>query len=174
MESLQQHTELLVSIADEWDIAEETIKLAELVVYEPVFPSIKELRYGGRRVIDGLNAINSLAPMARVTAFFEDARFCCYRARHDAIDATIATIALELRAFTNKIGFEPVLQAFPQYPQLLKMLDDTQKRIAYSRRRRNDRNAVYSTVNDTRFIEIIDLFQLFRVPDPIIEYLTQL
>src|ERR1700730_11122379 len=48
----ESHLTLLKSIQDEWNKAEGDIKTAEMVVHSIVIPSIKELRYAGRRVID--------------------------------------------------------------------------------------------------------------------------
>jgi hypothetical protein len=48
------HLALLRAIQDEWNRAETDIKTAELVVNNIVIPSVKELRYAGRRIVDAL------------------------------------------------------------------------------------------------------------------------
>lgn len=58
MPNMAEYNALLVEIAAEWDTAEKNIKAAELVSNQVVFPSIKELRYAGRRIVDFIRAIN--------------------------------------------------------------------------------------------------------------------
>jgi len=84
---------LLRAIQDEWNRAETDIKTAETVVNNIVIPSVKELRYAGRRIIDAImemTANPSAYDPARVRALLDDAHFDCHRARHDAIDAATA------------------------------------------------------------------------------------
>jgi len=90
---------------DEWNRAEADIKTAEMGVHSIVIPSVKELRYGGRRVIDALMEIArnpNNADNTRIKALLDDAHFDCHRARHDAIDA--AKIAADLEIMTAKLG----------------------------------------------------------------------
>jgi hypothetical protein len=57
MPSFNDYKDILEIICKEWDLAEKYIKEAEQVANNVVFPSIKELRYAGRRIVDGLNLI---------------------------------------------------------------------------------------------------------------------
>jgi hypothetical protein len=78
---------LLVSILNEWNRAEADIKIAEQVANKVINPSIKELRYAGRRIVDGLVKAQRDDTSSEVISLFRDALFDCHRARHDAIDA---------------------------------------------------------------------------------------
>lgn len=128
---------LLKSIQDEWNRAEEDIKTAELVVHSIVIPSIKELRYAGRRVIDALMVItcNPANPdHDRIKSLLDDARFDCHRARHDAIDAATAKMAVDLEIMVEKLGHESILPAFPAFPSFYQNLTNVRNRIPKSRR----------------------------------------
>lgn len=96
MAEMEQARELLAQIKVAWDKAEQAIKRAELVCGEVVTPAIKELRYAGRRLADGLEAVASGTVTPETNGFLRDALFDCYRARHDAIDAAISKIAVEI------------------------------------------------------------------------------
>jgi len=86
----------LTQIRREWDKAEHSLKIAEQVGNQVIFPAIKELRYAGRRIVDALAECASGGDANKVRALLDDALFDCYRARHDAVDASISTIAAEL------------------------------------------------------------------------------
>ncbi|MBK8209654.1 MAG: hypothetical protein IPK78_06420 [Rhodospirillales bacterium] len=120
------------AILSQWDKAEEDIKLAEQVCNKVVWPSIKELRYAGRRVVDALHAIYSGLSDESINNFLQDAEFDCHRARHDAIDAATATIAIHLEAAADRIGYDAILSGFPQFPTLRKKLRIVRDKIKQS------------------------------------------
>src|SRR5229473_6540765 len=96
MSEFDTYKELLSTIREEWDKSEEYIKQAEQVNNAVVFPSIKELRYAGRRIVEGLYLIVSHGDRSKIEDLLRDAKFGCHRARHDAIDAATAKIAVDL------------------------------------------------------------------------------
>jgi hypothetical protein len=57
--NLEAYRDALGSILTEWNQAERDIKIAEQVSMRVVEPSIKELRYAGRRVTEALRLILS-------------------------------------------------------------------------------------------------------------------
>jgi hypothetical protein len=59
MAGWDDYREQLLSIRAEWDKAEADVKLAEQVGHKIVLPSIKELRYAGRRLVEVLTKISS-------------------------------------------------------------------------------------------------------------------
>ena len=81
MPNLEPYDELLVQIQDEWNIAESDIKQAEQICNGVVIPSIIELRYAGRRIIEALTKIQLGAPEIEISDLLSDARFNCHRAR---------------------------------------------------------------------------------------------
>lgn len=161
---------LLKSIQDEWNRAEEDIKTAELVVHSIVIPSIKELRYAGQRLIDALMVItgNPANPdHDRIKALLDDARFDFHRARHDAIDAATAKMAVDLEIMVEKLGHESILPAFPAFPSFYQNLTNVRDQIPKSRRERDDRETIYSVIEAVDFPKLVFAFNQMRACEPI-------
>jgi len=161
----ESHLTLLKSIQDEWNKAEGDIKTAEMVVHSIVIPSIKELRYAGRRVIDALMVIagdQENPDHDRIKSLLDDACFDCHRARHDAIDAATAKIAADLEIMVEKLGYESILPAFPAFPSLYQNLTDIREKICKSRSDRDNRDAIYSTIETIDFRGLVASFNQMR------------
>lgn len=163
MVEIADFKELLATVRKEWDKAEHSIKLAEQVGNQVVFPAIKELRYGGRRIIDALAVLSENGPAADVKALMDDALFDCYRARHDAVDAVISTIAAELDVTAKKLGYRPIIDAYPNYPKLLQTLRSAQTAIAASRGIRKDRDKIYTALESVDLVALIDQYNDFKL-----------
>lgn len=156
MKFSEQHCALLRSISDEWNKAERDIKLAEQVANGVVIPAVKELRYAGRRLVDALIVLDTEPDEDRkVVALLEDARFDCHRARHDAIDASTAKIALSVDVMTSKLGYDVVLTFCPGFPALVQALNDVRGKIAISRENRLDREAIYGAIEAGDFPALV-------------------
>jgi hypothetical protein len=70
-----------------------------------------------------------------------------------------------VRGFAVKrLGYDPVLRAFPRYSELLGLLRDAQEKVAESRSHRNNRDAIYKAVEGVEFKRIVALArdQVFR------------
>ena len=159
MADWEAHKDRLASVRREWDRAEEAIKLAEQIGGKVVYPSVAELRYGGRRLIEALHEIDKGGSDASISALLQDAEFDCHRARHDAIDAATATISIELNIIAKKIGYDVILKCFPDYPKLIADLNSVRGKIAISRRNRSDRAVIYSTIEAEDFHEIVESYR---------------
>lgn len=146
---------LLDSIRTEWNQAEEDIKLAEQVCNNVVVPAIKELRYAGRRLADILYYVTTDADEEKVHELLVDARFDCHRARHDAIDAATAKIAIQFEIMVDKLQHEVILAVFPTFPALVQDLQSIRKKIAKSRKNRENREAIYTSVEAADFPALV-------------------
>ncbi|MEA3008860.1 MAG: hypothetical protein QOJ91_552, partial [Sphingomonadales bacterium] len=153
---------LFSAIQDEWDRAEEVIKLAEQVTAHAVIPSIQELRYAGRRLIDALHAYTSGEPIDRVLALLEDARFSCHRSRHDAIDAAISTMGIDSEAIARQMGYDIVHSSYPDYVNFLRRLDEVRRAIVTSRGRRSDRDEIYAAITAGDFPGLVQDYKDLR------------
>jgi hypothetical protein len=162
----------IAAIIPEWNKAEADIKIAEQLEGKVVFPSIKELRYSGRRIIDALNAAKQ-GDYKTAIEYLIDAKFDCIRARHDAIDVTVATVAAELAVVSKKVGFDSVLRAFPDYPKLRQLVIEAQEKIVNSRANRNSREAIYATVEGVPFAELVRMFRGFQSSEPVMKSLAR-
>lgn len=172
MPSLADHTDALREIAEEWDKAEKDIKIAEQIAKKVAFPSIKELRYAGRRLVDLIRAekAGDEESVARVLA---DAVFNCYRARHDAVDVTVSAVSVEMDLVAKKLGYHAVLQGFPAYRDLLLLIQSAQSQIVDSRAKRDDRDAIYSSVENAQLDQIVGLFREFKSSEALIRGLAR-
>lgn len=142
---------LLNSVLVEWNRAEEDIKIAEQVANKVVNPSIKELRYAGRRIVDALCKYKNQEPMNDIESLLRDALFDCHRARHDAIDAGTSKIAVDLQLMIKKIKYDAILPVFPEFPNFLKALKAVRVRIQVSRKNRANREVVYTVLESIDF-----------------------
>lgn len=154
-----EHIELFRSIRSEWNKAETDIKTAEQVCLKVVIPAIKELRYAGRRIVDALACLDSGAPSEDINSFLCDAKFDCYRARHDAIDVATSKMAIDIEIMINKLKYSAILPAYPGFPNLFAEITEVRKKIATSRGKREDREAIYSVIESTDFPNLVTRFQ---------------
>ena len=173
MAKLEDFEKLLKSVLAEWDKAESDIKIAEQLGHQVVFPAIKELRYAGRRIVDALARILANDDNGKITALLDDALFDCYRARHDAIDASISTIAAEMDVTAKKLGYNSVLKAFPDYPSLLETLAEAQEKIASSRGRREDRDAIYQAIEQCELAKVVKLYRAFKLSEHVMRSIAK-
>lgn len=164
---------VLESIRDEWGRAERDIKLAEQVCNEIVFPSINELRYGGRRVVDAVHGLLTGAPAQEVDALFADARFDCHRARHDAVDTATAKIAITIEIMVEKLKYEAILPVFPDFALLVNNLAAVREKISISRKDRENREAIYTAIEATDFPDLVKLYQSLGASEPIMRKLAK-
>jgi hypothetical protein len=154
-----EHIELFRSIRSEWNKAETDIKTAEQVCLKVVIPAIKELRYAGRRIVDALASLDSGAPTEDINSFLCDAKFDCYRARHDAIDVATSKMAIDIEVMINKLKYSAILPAYPGFPKLFAEITEVRKKIATSRGNRENREAIYSVIESTDFPKLVSRFQ---------------
>lgn len=166
----EAHLALFVEIQSEWNKAEEAIKRSEHVVTDVSIPAITELRYAGRRIVDAMAFAGKDGDHSdKIKALLEDARFCCHRAQHDAIDAAMAKISIDLDNLVNKLGLEPVAKAYPPFQVFYATFALAQERVASSRGNREDRNAIYDTITEIDLPAMVRCYREVMVVRPIIK-----
>lgn len=164
---LGKFTQLLVEINQEWDAAEGDIKVAEQVCQKVVAPAINELRYAGRRLADALTKICANGSDDQIRALLQDAKFDCHRARHDAIDAALSKIAIDIDIMVEELGYEAVLQAYPAFARFNAKLQDAAAAVAGSRADRENRQAIYESLENSKFPDLIKDYRELRSAEPI-------
>ncbi len=169
MSEFDTYKELLSTIREEWDKSEEYIKQAEQVNNAVVFPSIKELRYAGRRIVEGLYLIVSDGDRSKIEDLLRDAKFDCHRARHDAIDAATAKIAVDLDIAVKYLGADVVIASFPEYQRLISALQEARNKIVRSRGDRGKREDIYSSIESDDFPILISLYDEFKRSESIMK-----
>ena len=154
------------SIHDEWNKSEEAIKAAEQVNGRVILPAVKELRYAGRRIVEAIHLIGA-GDDDEAAKRLQDAEFNCYRARHDAIDAATAKIAIDLEAAASRLGHGAILAGYSKFPDMWQMLESIRRRITQSRRYREKRDEIYTEIND-EFISLIEMYRSYKGSENII------
>ena len=87
------------TICERWNNIEQQLKEYELTAGGVAIPSINELRYAGRRLIDALNVIvNHPNPtedkaIEQIEEHLIEAERCCENADHDIVDARTSSSA---------------------------------------------------------------------------------
>ena len=157
----------LDKLCAEWNSAERAIKIAEQVNGEIINPSIYELRYGGRRIIEAFELMRD-GRFEEAGSILKDAHFDCCRARHDAIDAATTKMTSDLDIALKKLGATPIIQAFPDYSNLVGMLVETRQKIAVSRENRDDRDAIYKSIVNDNLVTIAQKFNMFQANEDVI------
>jgi hypothetical protein len=165
-------SENLNKVVEAWNAAEEDIKAAEQIEKKVITPSINELRYAGRRLVEALQKIDDEVDHDRAAALLDDAWFDCLRARHDAIDSALMKMALDCEAAVKRLGPRAVVATFPNFSSLLRLLESANQKIRQSRRDRNNRDAIYETVSTVDFPRIIELFDEFRASESLMKHLA--
>lgn len=161
---------LFTALRREWDLSEETLKAAEQINGEVVFPSVMELRYAGRRAVDALNEA-AAGNLAIAQEYLNDAIFNCYCARHDAIDAGTAVIAQRLERVSRQLGYDVVLQVFPGYAELYGRISRVRAKIRRSRGDRSQRDAIYASIQVDDLPSLTSAFE-FESSEPLMRRLA--
>jgi hypothetical protein len=161
------YADLLREIQVEWNKAEEAVKRSEQLTLEVSIPAISELRYGGRRLVDALDQAHRGGDDAKIRALLEDARFCCYRAQHDAIDSALATIGIDLDDLSRRLGFEAVIDAYPEFREFYAEFNLARGKIVESRRDRPGRNDIYEALTATDLPKLTAHYQRLIAVQPI-------
>lgn len=154
------------SICNEWDEAELAVKIAEQVQREVVGPSIAELRYAGRKIVQAI-AVRASDPDKAIRLLY-DAEFDCYRARHDAIDAATSYMADIMFWACKELGVNNVTTSFPRFSELNTMLVAVRQKIAKSRQNRDDRDVIYRIIQETDLPKMNELYGEFKANEKII------
>lgn len=147
----------LHKLATEWNKAEGLMKLAERVRAEVVFPSVNELRYAGRRLIDAWSVIpniNDAAVKSDFDGYFKDALFRCHCAQHDAIDATVLFVQAAIDEYEKEFGAALLLTHFPEVADLRLSLKEADDLIVSSRKDRGKRSDEYDKLAATHLPNI--------------------
>ena len=103
----------------------------------------------------------------KILALLEDARFCCHRAQHDAIDAAMSKMSISLDNLTSKLGFDAVLAAYPEFREFFSDFMVARDKIAKSRETREDRVAIYETLTAVDLPNLTERFGRLVAAKPI-------
>lgn len=151
----------LSRLATEWNKAEGLMKLSERIRAEVVFPSVNELRYAGRRVVDAWAIVPRLQEdeaRQNFDTYIKDAIFRCHCAQHDAVDAAILFVQSTLQEYEHEFGLAAVFTHFPEVADLKARLKEADELIVSSRQDRGKRSTDYDQLAAGQLPEIILTF----------------
>lgn len=158
---LQKH---LDEYLDQWVEAERIIKLAELITAKAVLPSIQELRYAARRLVDACEVLRASTGNTRteeqiraVDTHLIEAIENVIKARHDATDASILFLHKKLNTMLAQFGLELMVLQFPSFSALHAELRDAGLRIVQSRRNRPNLDKSYLDIQTKHLDKLIAL-----------------
>lgn len=156
----------LREICSLWNETESRVKQAERLRAEVVIPSIKELRYAGRWLVDVLLLIlpqveDKLDEAGRshlVNCLFEASQNCV-RAKNDAIDASVLFVHQRLEQMKDAFGILNVAVWFPDYFAMLHKIKEVDGVITRSRgEERPDRNSLYDDIAKEHLPRIVEIY----------------
>jgi hypothetical protein len=156
----------ICDLAKYWNAVEERVKEAELVRDSVVAPSIKELRYAGRWLVNVIDYAvehkgNLDDPKVRrgLDERLFEVRLNVMQASHDAIDAMVHTIASTFKRIRSDVGAKTLIEHFPDYPDAVAKLEAIGSYIGLSRRERLRQNEIYEEFYKTDFKSLLDLMR---------------
>jgi hypothetical protein len=161
----EPYKKLLASIAGEWLQAEADIKQAEQICEEVVTPSVFELRYAGRRIVEAITLLNDGAEHNRIEDVLRDAKLDCHRARHDAVDAAAAKIAKDIEINNDFFGQDVVVSAFPRLSELRSALQEVRAGIVAARSDLKNRDGIYNEIETDKFPGLILLYRAMQLSE---------
>ena len=152
----------------DWMSAEEIIKRAELISQEVNYPAVQELRYAARRIVDAEYAADNGKKDEDIRWHLSEACENCRKAKHDAIDASILFVHVELDELVSKTGLDVVAQAFPQYSDLIIEMEEVGDRIVASRKRREILDTEYDAIAEKHLHNVVDLYRKLKLAKPVV------
>lgn len=170
--SLDELNGLFSRARDEWNKAEEVLKAGEQICGQTIVPSIKELRYAGRRFVDTHVEFANGLDLEKAKEYINDGIYNCYCAQHDAVDVATAVVASTLAICARKIGYEHILKVFPDFHHIHETLTDVQVKIRVSRADRTNRDAIYDTITAIDLPKMALQYSRFLAAEPIMKSLA--
>lgn len=155
---------------ESWEKAEEVLKKVERIKNEAFLPSINELRYAGRRIVQAhsehKNVLKSEVGEGLMTCGLTDhvdthiteAIENCRKARHDAIDSAINFVHERLDTIVDSFGIVLVNQSFPEYRKLRGLMRDMDRKIVESRRGRTQMDDMYEEIKREHLDKMVELY----------------
>ena len=166
-----QIQELHDAYLEEWVKTEEVLKKVERTSNEAYMPSIQELRYAGRRVVQGFREHHAGIALDEIRTHFLEAIENCRKARHDAIDSCIAFVHSEIDALLRNVGksyLDEIHRFFPNYPTLKKEMRSVNERMVRSRKDRSRLDEEYELMAENHLASIVDFYSELEDSKPLL------
>lgn len=158
----------IADLCEEWDKTEKWIKDGEQIRGKPIIPSINEMRYAGRQIVDACRATQSHND-AKATDHIQDARRNLLRARHDVVDATFNYIVKNAHNIQQEVGAGNLKTHFGAYENFFGLLKTVANKISNSRQGRECRDEIYHEIINNHLPELCKWHDELEASQPAIE-----
>lgn len=151
----KQHQQFL----EEWMRVEEALKQTERIKNEAFIPSINELRYAARRVVQAnIDLSSGSATDEDVRRHLTEAIENCIKARHDAVDSAINYIHEKLDEACTSIGYPRIISVFPEYEETRKKIHEIDMMVIESRKNRSTLTKQYDEIEKTHLDKMVEFY----------------
>ena len=158
----------IAALCEDWNEAEKCVKEGELFNKDAVMPSINELRYAGRRLVDACAAAQN-GDMRAADAHLLEAGENLTKARHDVADSVIGYISERASDIREQVGASALKKNFSGYENLFGTLKNASRQILLSRKDRTRRNEIYGGIMRNEFPVLRELYDSLEASLPAIE-----
>jgi hypothetical protein len=163
---MQELAARLAEVAKLWNRIERRAKAAEQIRGEAIIPAINEMRYAGRRVVDGLAAVEWPVPGAPDDARLQEldehlimAKNYLVNADHDITDAICFLVLSRVSQAVEQHGMLRVCTVYPAFSELYPAVLEAQEIIRGSREDRRQRVAEYEKLADVYIPKFEELYR---------------
>lgn len=168
----EKYREKYFEFVEAWEKAEEVLKKVERIKNEVFIPSINELRYAGRRIVQAHSEYKNMLQNVddvmgdcqsdHIDTHLTEAIENCRKARHDAIDSAINFVHERLDKIVGAFGLTLVLQAFPEYRDLRILIQDMDRKIVESRGGRVKMDGNYEEMKQNHLDKLVEFSSLLE------------
>ena len=153
---------------NDWNKTEKWVKKGENINGNVVLPSINEMRYAGRRLVDAFEAAEKNDAEAAMRHFSE-ARDNLIKARHDAVDSIIHHFSENTNKYRENLGAGNLQKHFSEYGTLFSLLKNIESEISNSREKRENRDTIYGKIMQKDLPKLCELYSSLDASIPAIE-----
>ncbi len=156
----------IASLCDEWNKTESWIKQGELVTKKALMPSINEMRYAGRQIVDACHAASNNSNAGQ---HLVEARSTLLKARHDVVDSIVIYISDNADNHRDRLHAGNLHKNFSNYEELFGLLKTITDKILLSREDRNHRDEIYGEIMKNDMSNLIKFHKALNESLPAIE-----
>ena len=135
--------ERIAALARKWNEVEGLLKKGEHAHKEVIIPAINELRYAGRRFVDGYEA-HVRGDFKESEEHFKEAEEFLNKAKHEILDTILCFTSEKAQDLRDRIGEANAVSYFKDYGKLLALIEKIESQTQLSRETRKERDSVYS------------------------------
>ena len=158
----------VADLSEDWDKTEKQIKFGEHLTSKVMNPSINEMRYAGRHLVDACHATqNDLKEEA--AQHIHDAKDKLIEARHHVINASVTYLNTRFDNINEDLGAANFNNHFSKYGEYLVLLEEIKSQISESREYRTRRDEIYDKIMREPLPKLIALYKELKLSLPAIE-----